>query len=248
MAATPWSIEAWCASQHVSDWNVLGVSSVAFLQRLNLSSTHVFCNVDTVPVPYEIPGVPGQGPLLSQDHLETLYDVIVTVIAMGAPSIAAMAELWLRLFASILAPLGIAHLLYKELQQNQQQQPAKATKDGTAANKSSFWMLSLACIITTASAGVLLTDTLYVLEFGPGYGGALLAMAVLLSWKACARSSMHKTRLAVSCVVLLTALLVYDNGSLTFGDPNDAVKIDEGLYYDGMYRPFWGYCWLRMML
>ena len=132
MAATPWSIEAWCASQQVSDWNVLGVSSVAFLQRLNLSSTHVFCNVHTAPVPYEIPGVPGQGPLLSQDHLETLYDVIVTVIAMGAPSIAAMAELWLRLFASILAPLGIAHLLYKELlQQNQQQQPPKATKDGS---------------------------------------------------------------------------------------------------------------------
>ena len=111
---TTWSIEAYCAQQEPSDLTSLSASSQGFIEKLQLSTIHPFCG-ENAPRPYNIDGIPPQGPLLNNDHLESFWDVIITVIAMGMPSLAAMAELWLRLFASFLAPLGIAHLLREEL-------------------------------------------------------------------------------------------------------------------------------------
>ena len=252
----PWSIEAWCESQQQqpsTDWSHLHETSASFLRRLNLSSTHPFCDPTTAPNPYAIPGVPGQGPLLSNDHLETFYDVVVTVFAMGAPSLAAMAELWLRLFSSLIAPFGIAHILYTELRLLQQQQQGssrgsnhKAKANAVKETNYNMAFLSAMCVLTTASSAVLLTDTLYVLEYGPAYGGALLSMAVLLSGKICYSAryydNMRHTRRAIMGILAVVAILLLRNDPqhqnsrntlLTFGDSNDAVRIDEGLYYDG---------------
>lgn len=232
-----WTIEAWCATQQPLDWksatSLLSPPSVAFLERLNLPSKHPFCELAVED--YEIPGVPGQGPLLSNDHLETLYDIVVTVFAMGAPSLAAMAELWLRLFAFFLAPLGIAHLLYQELQTPRHTHNNNNKNAHQPPHQSFVSWHSVTCLLTTTSAAILWTDTLYVLEYGPSYGGTLFALAMLLSWKS--TSQMHRTRLALASILVVTAMLLYDHDShqLTFGHPHDTVHIKEGIYYDGMY-------------
>lgn len=212
-----------------------------------MSSVHPFCDARTAPIPYDIPGVPGQGPLLTKDHLESWTDVAVTLLAMGGPSVAAMAELWLRLFSSILAPLGIAHLLYIALQppppcteeepfnplKNRQRRSVVAFSPGSSAG-----VISMMCLLTTAASAVLLTDTQYVLEYGPVYGGFLLAVSAGLSIAVCRQHRLYITLFGILCILVLTVALTCDpysanNTPFAFGDPNDAVLIEEGLYYDG---------------
>jgi hypothetical protein len=230
MKSQSWSIDEWCSQQEPSSWDALGhASSIQFLQRLNLSSVHPFCNPQTAPSPYEIPGVPGQGPLLNNDHLETYWDVLVTINAMGTPSLAAMAELWLRLFSSIVAPLGVAILVYLDI------------FDNSVTNHSSKKPYSFAfftCLITTGSSAVLCTDSLYILEFGPLYGATVFAASFMLSWSICSKRQFHNARRILIGMLLLVFVLIYDleGGQFVFGSRRDEVKIEEGLYYDGKPR------------
>lgn len=239
-----WSIEKWCASQNPPDFSLLSENSQRFLRRLNhrqVTAIHPFCS-DQAPRPYELPNVPGQGPLRSQDHLETFYDVLVTVIAMSVPSLLAMGELWLRLFASVIAPLGIAHLwqdwmLTNEINNNKKKQSKKQKDD--KGDRRRAWILSVTCLLTVASSVVLLTDTLYVLEFGPQLGMALLGLSLVLSCRAAFQHRLKSVLAGKLCLVLLVVLLVYDyeTGQLHFGgEPAELARIDEGLYYDASFR------------
>jgi hypothetical protein len=230
--ATKWTIEAYCEAQSPSDISLLAsASSQLFLQALNLSTTHPFCGAQA-PVPYERDGIPGQGPLLHNDHLESWWDVVVTVVAMGVPSLAAMAELWLRLFASMSAPLGIAHLLRDEFKPT-----TKTTTKGNQPDQQQRHVFtSLACLLSVASSVVLLTDTLYILELGPRYGAALLVCSTVLALRASYRHGLVQTRFGVWGLLLLCLFLSVDlpNGTVSFGgDPEDSPQfLQEGLYYD----------------
>jgi hypothetical protein len=232
--ATTWTIEAYCEAQSPSDVSLLAhASSQLFLQALNLSTTHPFCG-EHAPVPYGMDGIPGQGPLLHNDHLESWWDVVVTVVAMGVPSLAAMGELWLRLFASMIAPLGIAHLLRDEFKKT-----TKEKNKTTQPEKHIF--CSLACLLSVASSVVLLTDTLYILELGPHTGAALLVCSTLLAVRASRRHGLVKTRLAVFGLLVLAIFLSVDikKGTVSFGgDPEDSPhQVQEGLYYDTTSNP-----------
>ena len=237
MKSGTWSIEEWCDTQTPSSYDDIlmvnddaAVSAIAFLQRLNLTFLHPFCNVSsTIYHPYNLPGVPAQGPLLNHDHLETWYDVIVTIVAMVAPSLAAMMELWLRLFSSIIAPTAVLYMLYFELANNAGQ---------AAIDKKDRRFLSIVCLLGVACSVILLTDSLYVYEYGPMYGGTLVGLSVPLSWSICNKHSLKRTRYGIIGILCLLIALVYDHrtGSINFGDPNDIPKsIDEGLYYNSMY-------------
>jgi predicted alpha/beta-fold hydrolase len=227
MNSQSWSIQKWCSQQEPSSWDALAhASSIEFLQRLNLPFVHPFCNPQTAPNPYEIPGVPGQGPLLNNDHLETYWDVLITIIAMGTPSLAAMAELWLRLFSSILAPLGVAILVYLDMFDN-------SASNQSSKNYDLFAMFI--CLITISSCVVLFTDSLYILEFGRSCGGTLLAVSFMLSWNICSKRQFHNARRVLIGMLLLVFILIYDveSDQFVFGSRLDEVKIEEGLYYDG---------------
>jgi hypothetical protein len=206
------------------------VSAIEFLQRLNLTFLHPFCNTSsTTYYPYNLPGVPAQGPLLHHDHLETWYDILVTIVAMVAPSIVAMVELWLRLFSSFIAPTAVVYMLYFEVTYISGQ---------IATTKTDMRFLSTVCLTGVACSVILLTDSLYVYEFGPMYGGTLLGLSVILSWNACKKHSLKRTRYGIIGLLLLLIALVYDyrSGSITFGNPKDIPNsIDEGLYYNSMY-------------
>ena len=240
MKSGTWSIEEWCNTQHPSSYNDLildnheaEVSVIAFLERLNLTFVHPFCNISSTTYrPYNLPDVPAQGPLLNHDHLETWYDVLVTIVAMVAPSLKAMIELWLRLFSSIIAPIALLCLIYFEL---------KHASGPAAISINEIRFLSFACCIGVACSVILLTDSLYVYEYGPMYGGTILGLSVTLSWSLCNRYSLRRTRYAIFGILIILIALVYDfrSGSINFGDPKDIPKsIDEGLYYNSMYEFF----------
>ena len=228
------NIDEFCGSQEPADLSLLHSTTQAFVQRLSsdlVSTIHPFCG-ENAPRPYEIPGVPVQGPLINHDHLESVWDVLVTVMAMAVPELAAMAELWLRLFACLIAPLGMAHLLREELSWLEPPKHKKVT------SKTRPRLLSLVCLLTVASSVVLLTDTLYILEFGPVYGASLLLLSLVLALRACARHGLSRiTRISAIGLLLLAIFLSVDfqdsSVALSFGGKRqDRVGIAEGLYYD----------------
>jgi hypothetical protein len=224
----PWSIESYCEAQQPSDWTSLPSQSQAFLESLNLPRIHPFCSSDA-PNPFDIPGIPAQGPLLTYDHLESTWDMVVTFIAMAMPSIASLGELWLRLFASVIAPLGIAHLVWK-VQEKKAKEEANANNNKREKN-----ILSIVCLLSVASSVVILTDTLYVLEYGPWYGATLLVASAVLSLATAVKRRLYKTIVGQICLLALLVHLIYDyeTGLFQFGHPDDVVThINEGLYYD----------------
>lgn len=222
--APSWSIEEYCAQQVTEDWSSLAPSSQDFFRTLALPSLHPFCRDHAADfASYYLPNIPRQGPLQSQDHLESVWDILATVGSMVTPPLAAMGELWLRLFASLIAPLGMAFLLHKEVFNKTGESPSFGERH-----------LSTICLLTVASSVVLLTDTLYVLEFGPHMGASFLFLTAILSWRACQRHGLARTRWGLLLLISLAAYLIYDtkSGSLTFGHPDEKAEIDEGLYYD----------------
>jgi hypothetical protein len=259
MATSSWSIESYCEAQEPSDWTLLHAQSQLFLESLNLPRIHPFCSEQAAAAAaaadafasnpaFDIPGIPAQGPLLTYDHLESTWDVVVTFIAMVVPSLASLAELWLRLFASVIAPLGIAHLVWKVLERkastvDRRESTEKANANANADNdnnnnnnnsKREKTILSIVCLLSVASSVVILTDTLYVLEYGPWYGATLLVASGVLSLTTAVKKRLYKTMVGQICILALLVYLVYDyeTGLFQFGHPDDVVKIREGLYYD----------------
>jgi predicted alpha/beta-fold hydrolase len=222
MAATAWTIEHYCASQIPSDTSRLAESSQLFLQALNLPLVHPFCNelATSSDYKYQLDGVPAQGPLLLKD--ETYHDFVMVLFYKFVPPLLAMTELWIRLFAAILAPLGVAHLAHDNL--------------GSAPAKNKR-LLSIVCVSTLASSVVLVTDSLYILEWeGPTRGLMLLAVTTVLVARTAARHELKRVNVAMACILLLCLYLIRDTetGQLdSFGGAKaDRVRIDEGLYYD----------------
>jgi len=217
--STFFDLTEYCASfgADADEWAHLDESSRQYLTTLNLSSVHPFCDHANEPFPSDVPEM---GPMLVNDYHESLLDAAVTLWHQASPALLAMGELWLRLFASALAPLCIAFLLWDLLS------PAKK-------NTSQKW-IAISCLLSVASSAVLTTDMLCVLEFGPQYGGALLILSSLLAILACRR---YKLKFIMSLIILLWALvahLLYDRttAQLQFGGPEVPRVVKEGLYYD----------------
>lgn len=245
-----WTIEGYCAEQVPSDLISLPASSLAFVEALNLSPVHPFCRFTSEN--YQLPGIPGQGPLLHNDHLECWWDVIVTILAMGLPSLWAMTELWLRLFASIVAPVGVAHLVIGELMQGNQNNN-NSSRRGISSNgdrqktfhgskhQRTTWIRSILLLWINVSVMVLLTDTLYVLEWGAKYGMTMFFLSIVLSWRVATRENLIMGRIMIIMVVVITLYisiqptpLGYRIFHVSFGGSTDdqAWNVPEGLYYD----------------
>jgi predicted alpha/beta-fold hydrolase len=246
--SSSWSIEAWCADQERRPAPVLDslvhLSAQTLLDALsNATVVHPFCTAFN-DATYGLPGCPAQGPLLHKDHLESFYDVIVTAIAISVPSFLAMGELWLRLFASLIAPVGVVHLLFLASKNTRTTTETTTTTTGTRKSDSHkntidrtrtaapLWIK----MITTASSIILLTDTLYVYEFGASVGAMLLLASLGLgSYTSTASSSQWRIwRLFCLASILVTALLIVQpDGTLQLGNAQDMPRnVPEGLYYD----------------
>lgn len=218
--STFFDLKEYCSSFGANDdeWLHLDESSRHYLKSLNLSSIHPFCDHAAEPFPDDVPPM---GPLLVNDHHDTLLDAIVTLWHQISPALLAMGELWLRLFASALAPLCIAYLLWEVLSPSDSKQ------------KKRVW-IAISSLLSVASSLVLATDMLYVLEFGPRYGVTLFCVSSILSILSCQRHKLNAVMIVIVCLWALAIHLVYDRstGELSFGGPEVPRVVTEGLYYD----------------
>ena len=247
-SSASWSIEEYCATQQQAsasddDWSTtsLPASTQAWLQALGLPVVHPFCTEfsNHWEEYYGLDGVPRQGPLLVDVH-ENVVENAVTMFTMVAPALLAMGELWLRLLASLLASLGMIVMV----QMAYWPKSAAATSDDDD-DDDNFDVVSYAvvrqhldkiCILTTAASVVLLTDTLYVLEFGPLFGAVCLMVSTVLAGSVCRRFVLNwKTQFAIVALWAVAGhLITTRNGDgWTFGDAADT--IDPTLARDGLY-------------
>ncbi|CAB9528190.1 Protein ABHD1 [Seminavis robusta] len=229
-----WSLDEYCQTellrQRVEDWSQLPEASRTFLQSLQLPTIHPFCQATKLDE-FQVDGIPPMGPMLKEDFHHHMGDVIVTLLYRVLPALMAMGELWLRLFASVIAPLGIVYLLYFEIPEAVRW-TRTTTNDNKAVGTSKFF--SAGILLMVASSVVLLTDTLYILEFGPHYGLVIFVVSAVLAARACKRHQLGHTLQGLLLLKLLTFFLIYEPsmGNIFFGDRVQAVQnVTEGLYY-----------------
>jgi hypothetical protein len=222
-----WSLEEYCQGQSpidiVSLKEVGGLITNEFFTALDLPSVHPFCeNLEDDKFPGA--GVPPMGNLGFEHRFDGLsrYDILVTLWMMVAPPLLAMAELWLRLFAGALAPIGTIYLIFFN----------EGRKQSSKYSGSSPVKLSAIVILTVLSSLVIMTDTLYCLENGPTYGFFLFSLAVTVSLRVCILRNLSQTSVAVFGLFLLSVYLVWQDDDVVFGGKIDQVTITEGLYYN----------------
>eukprot|EP00529_Nitzschia_sp_RCC80_P015451 CAMPEP_0113473284 /NCGR_PEP_ID=MMETSP0014_2-20120614/17966_1 /TAXON_ID=2857 /ORGANISM="Nitzschia sp." /LENGTH=698 /DNA_ID=CAMNT_0000366049 /DNA_START=169 /DNA_END=2265 /DNA_ORIENTATION=- /assembly_acc=CAM_ASM_000159 len=279
---TVWSLRSYCEKQFQpnqqqydhggADDSLFDSSAIDFLERLGLPSVHPFCTDPEFLDPetgvvnddaFNMEGIPPMGALDPNDFetivhaQESVGAKLYTIWCRTAPVLLAMTELWLRLFAAIIAPVGIMYLLHQSIDNlvlssksttliSVSTKSTTATTSTTTAksskSRSSMFSfsastrLSLIMILTTASSLVTMTDTLYVMEWGHMYGLSLFAASVVLSMILCFRHNLPTTSLIVLGLVLLTIHLVWDveQNTFVFGQKDEIASstIEEGLYYN----------------
>jgi predicted alpha/beta-fold hydrolase len=221
-----WSLEEYCQGQQPLDLETLTSSTREFLLNLDLPSVHPFCQdgVNSFHVFGE--DVPPMGSLGTERfHGQTFLQCVISLWYMIAPPLMAMAQLWLRLFASVVGPMGIVYLTFRNVRLRRPRQLVKYHENRV--------MLSVTVILTVASSLVLMTDTLYVLENGRTYGATLFLLAILVALQTCLDARLDIAAVAVFGLVLLSIHLTWDSNDnqLVFGNKVDQVDLSEGLYY-----------------
>ena len=99
-------------------------------------------------------------------HDHSYSELFKTMWTMSAPTLAMM-ELWLRLFALAVGPGCILLLIYWEM---------KRTKTTSGSNAR-----MITAILAVVSSAVLFTDSLYVYEYGRGFGCGLFLLSSLFA-------------------------------------------------------------------
>ncbi len=145
------------------------------------------------------PASPIIGPIsLLELHDHSIPEVLMTAMTMSAPTLALM-ELWLRFFAVFLCPLCLCYMVQWEIKLAS---TLSSTRDNEATPTSTMGMAIY--IVGLASSAVLLTDSLYVYEYGRWFGFTLFVISSVM---------------AVRCATTTAALL----------DENQAMR--NGEYY-----------------
>jgi predicted alpha/beta-fold hydrolase len=218
-----WSIDAYCQHQYTADLTHFPQSTRDFVSQLNLPSMHPFCHEDA----FELEGIPPMGKLLMERfHGHTVLDIIVSIGCMIAPPLVAMAELWLRLIAGAVGPLGVVYLTLLNLGII----PCEAF--ATSKRNNSQSALSIVVTLTVAACSVLMTDTLYVLENEEYFGALVFLTAVLLGTQTCVRHDLPCAAVIVFALTLLSIYIVWDGDELVFGNKFEQVNISQGFYFD----------------
>lgn len=223
-------------------------STRRFLIDLNLPTVHPFCIGNSFASFGNDTSIPPMGTLNFLEEIQIAdgsgggysLEALLTLWYWLAPALLAMGELWLRLSAGLLGPIGIIYLLYSNANTN----PNANTNTNAIDNKTkpkttatATRTTSLVILLTVSSSLILMTDTLYVLQNGSLYGCLLFVASLVFSFRLCRTHNLKATSFILVALVLLSAHLVTknENGSneiIHFGDPVDNVHLTEGLYYD----------------
>lgn len=247
------SIFDWCHDNHNhhSDDGLLALSSQLFIKSIEGASyRHPFCmkyvdsNVNGNE--YYIADIPKQGPIRNDDisyYGDTIYEKIQVRATMYLPELLALTELWLRLFAIYIIPMTISYLLYYIMTIN--------THHTNTFQSLSLNYMTYMSIITLLSCIVIMTDTMYILEYNGKQYGILLFMITnvllfaVLYYQSTSRDItviINKQRLRNTIgkiqsffVILVVGCYYYDSSilkqsKLIFNE--QVTHIKEGLYYD----------------
>ena len=227
----------------------LDESAISFLDRLDLPPVHPLCLRSTTcrndadgadglfPPPPTGEYVPTGTEAL---NLENALAAIVTLYAQVAPALLAMAELWLRLFAFVLAPLSAAYLILDELMHWFGNADESINSDADSSACLERWRHRLATsstILGLASSAVLLTDSLYVHEYGRSLGLGFFVLLTILSTRTYFRRQLSW---AVALILVLIkfvvaiCLLRSQGGPTLFDHPGLDIPttVQEGLHYN----------------
>ena len=224
---TLFSIQDFCQAmaQNVANRPTESLSSAAksFLQDLDLPRLHPFCSEG---FNFTLVDIPPMGSLL-QDLHESRFEAFITYLYMHIPALLAFADLWFRLLAGFLAPIGIAVLIWWNVHVNARE---RAHKHQQFTPKGLF---SVTMISTVACALVLMTDSMYILEYEPPYGVALFVASLLLSLRLTFRYKICRVRWMLAALVALAISLCFHRGHVHFGNPDDVdIRFPEGLYFN----------------
>ena len=116
------------------------------------------------------PTPPLIGPMsLMELHNNSYIELYKTLWTMTAPTLAMM-ELWLRLFALLVGPIGVICLLYRDMK------CTRSEETQVISNK-----IMITAVLALASSAVLFTDSLYVYEYGRNFGCCLFVLASILA-------------------------------------------------------------------
>ena len=192
------------------------------MESLNLSAIHPHCvsqRFDT--------DAPSWGLLCNTIITRALGMRLFTTWKTGISNIVlSWGSLWLRLFAALLAPLGIAYLVWSLLAHSPPE-----TKHGKAEQSRKF-RIAVASTLALASSAVLATDMWYVYHFGPRYGISLLVASSLLASIAATRHRLLSVGIVVLLLWTLTMKLSFKNDTFQFGGDELPHNVPEGLYYN----------------
>ena len=228
-------------------WPHLHPTAQTFLQNLNLSPSHPHChdNETYTSEEYLIPHMEG----LMSSSSDYVYEKnmhlgskLYTIWCQVSPALLAMSELWLRLFAFVLAPLIIVYLMTCEFltANNDNNVGGAAGKQSTMKtwSKKEERKQGLIIVIGLASSLVLLTDTMYVFcNNGRHIGASCFTSMLILSYKRCSKFQHYHKRIIISIfsIICLTWYLLshskpYGNG--IYDHPGlDVPTIQPGFYY-----------------
>ncbi len=225
-----------CSSGGVDEWSQLHVTAQKFLNDLNLSTSHPLCHNETIfsssPefIITKLEDLPED--LYYERHLG-LWNQVVTNWCKIAPALLAMSELWLRLFAFILAPLIILFVISRELRQDGSEMKKKL-------NIKEERKQALLLIVGLASCLVLLTDTMYVhASDGRQNGARLFLLMIILTISRCKKLVVYR-KMALGSLFVIIGLALYliahsdkqgTVGSYDYSPGLDVPTIKPGLYY-----------------
>jgi predicted alpha/beta-fold hydrolase len=217
-----------------SDWSQLHLSARQFLADLDLSSTHPSCQDEKsfrtddfiVPTLEDLPN------RFFYEREMSVLDRALTVWFQVAPALLAMSELWLRLFAFILAPAIVVYFVTRVTLDEWILEKVKKCKEGMEVK---LLLLGL------ASSLVLLTDTMYVqLYGGRRQGASMFFIMIILTIKRSIKLKVYRQRL-IGGMIAIVGLSIYliavseknGNGDLSnLPDPGlDLPTVEPGLYY-----------------
>jgi hypothetical protein len=185
------------------------------------------------------PPPPGVGPVpLLELHDHSAIEMLLTLATMTSATFAMM-ELWLRFFAIFLCPLCLCFSVHREMiaggggvvaaptttakeeeeeeeEEKEKKKRRKTSSSSTVASAANATRLRCAvCVVGLASSAVILTDSLYVYEYGRYFGSSLFALSGVLAVRcpppgAAASSSAFATwsvyRTATSVLIAATAI------------------------------------------
>jgi hypothetical protein len=215
------------AASEAASWDALLPTSRQFMHQLGLSSRHPHCITGNFTT-----DAPPMGPLVVHDyHNDGMIDAAITLWKRALPALLAMGELWLRLFSALLAPLGIAYMVWILLLGDAAADKAAAVKK----SRTNHLLTILVCALSLASSLVLATDMWYVHQYGSDYGVSMLVTSSLLATLCAMRYKSTTIGVFVLMIGALTVQLAFDWESQTFvfGCADELpLQVSEGLYHN----------------